>query len=258
MLLALHQAGTISGLTAQALKQFTPYSDAQADLRCSPIGSPARRAARRRRSRERWADMGCASHDAAIRARVAGGDEDSIIHLLLFGTSFTKAPRASERDLADLVDHARAALRALGPRIDDFAAAVATPGTNDRLRFARQVVERKGIDPRTDSGKAELRRYLEERTQVVGGSIQSSRLLDPATDVSDKLTVFRERGPLDRYVGVHRLRHRTGARGHEGCGRAAGRFGSPRGDRRPWPRLHRQARRLRLLSGADHSAVRAD
>ena len=40
--------------------------------------------------------------DAAIRARVEAGDEDSIIHLLLFGTAFTRAPRASDRDLAAL------------------------------------------------------------------------------------------------------------------------------------------------------------
>ena len=125
---------------------------------------------------------------------MAGGDEDSIVHLLLFGTSFTKAPRATERELAGLVATPDATLRALRPRIDDFAAAIAAPGTNDRLLFARRVIERRGIDPATDSGRTELRRYLEERTRIVGGSIESSRLLDPAADVADKLTVFRARG----------------------------------------------------------------
>ena len=48
-----------------------------------------------------------------------GGEEDSIIHLLLFGTTFTKAPRASERDLAALVTAPAEGLRALRARIDD-------------------------------------------------------------------------------------------------------------------------------------------
>src|SRR5258706_101342 len=38
-----------------------------------------------------WPDW-VAREDAAIRARVQAGDEDSIINLLLFGTTFTKQP----------------------------------------------------------------------------------------------------------------------------------------------------------------------
>ena len=108
--------------------------------------------------------------------RVVGGDEDSIIHLLLFGTAFTKAPRASERDLAALVTAPAEGLRALRARIDDFAAAIAAPGSNERLQFARQLIERKGIDPGESAGRAA---YLEERTQAVGGSVRSAAVLDP-------------------------------------------------------------------------------
>ena len=135
----------------------------------------------------RWPDW-VTRHDAAIRGRVDGGDEDSIIHLLLSGTTFTKAPRASERDLAALVTAPAEGLRALRARIDDFASAIASPGSNERLQFARQLIERKGID----SGA--LRRYLEERTQAVGGSVRSAAVLDPKADLAEKLTVFRERG----------------------------------------------------------------
>ena len=38
-------------------------------------------------------------HDAAIRARVARGDEDSLVNLWLFGTSFTAQPPARPRDV---------------------------------------------------------------------------------------------------------------------------------------------------------------
>ena len=132
--------------------------------------------------------------NAAIRARVEAGDDDSIIHLLLFGTAFTRAPRASDRDLAALASSPAEGLRALRPRIDDFAAAVLAPGNNERLQFARGLIERKGIDPNTGTGRMQLRRYLDERTQAVGGSVLSSTILDPASDLTDKLTVFRNRG----------------------------------------------------------------
>jgi hypothetical protein len=193
MLIALRQDFTGAGVLAQGLKRTVPYSEAipifdalRADLLPAELRDPATR-------ESRWMEW-VAAHDRAVRARVAGGDEDSIIHLLLFGTTFTKAPRASERDLANLVATPDVALRTLGPRIDDFAAAVASPGSNDRLRFARRIVEREGINPDTEGGRAALRRYLEKRTQVVGGSVQSSRLLDPSTAVSDKFTLFRDRG----------------------------------------------------------------
>ncbi|MBF8301327.1 MAG: hypothetical protein HW394_1697, partial [Acidobacteria bacterium] len=132
--------------------------------------------------------------DAMIRARVDRGDEDSIVHLLLFGTTFTKAPRASERDLAALVARPAEGLGALRARIDDFTAAVVAPGGNARLQFARRLIERQGIDPATGAATPQLRRYLDERTQAVGGSVRSSTVLNPAADLADKLTVFRDRG----------------------------------------------------------------
>jgi SAM-dependent methyltransferase len=36
--------------------------------------------------------------------------------------------------------------------------------------------------------------YLDERTPSVGGSVRSAAVLDPAADLADKLTVFRDRG----------------------------------------------------------------
>ncbi len=84
------------------------------------------------------------------------------------------------------------AIAGLKPRIDDFAAALASPGQDERLRFARGVVERRGIDPAASAGR--LRRYLEERTTSVGGSIEYARLLNPSAALADKLTVFRDRG----------------------------------------------------------------
>ncbi|PYR29454.1 MAG: hypothetical protein DMF92_11745, partial [Acidobacteria bacterium] len=40
--------------------------------------------------------------NAAIRARLEGGDEDSIVYLWQYGTSFTKQPAVTERNVASL------------------------------------------------------------------------------------------------------------------------------------------------------------
>ena len=137
-----------------------------------------------------------AERNAAIRARVEGGDEDSIAYFALFGTSFTTRPRVTERELAALVTSPDQALASLTPRIDDFLAAAAAPGTNERLRFASQLFVRKGMDPSTAAGKDGARRFLEERMRTIGSTsaARSSTLLDPAAAALDTQTLFRDRG----------------------------------------------------------------
>src|SRR5712664_3314268 len=41
--------------------------------------------------------------DAEIRARLALGDEDSLVNLLLFGTSYTKQPRITARQIEQIL-----------------------------------------------------------------------------------------------------------------------------------------------------------
>jgi SAM-dependent methyltransferase len=143
-----------------------------------------------------WPDW-VARRDAAIRARVEQGDEESVVHLLLFGTLFTKEPIVTEGELAPLVDRPAEAPRSLRARMEDFVAAVASPGTNERLQFAHQIIMRKGIDPSTEAGKNQMRRYLDERTKSVGYSAVQSRkavLDDPGADSLDRRTLFKNRG----------------------------------------------------------------
>jgi SAM-dependent methyltransferase len=139
--------------------------------------------------------------DTAIRARVLEGDEDSIINLLVFGTSFTRQPRVTETELAGvLVRQAGTGATAfvasplLEARIDDFVAAVASPGTNERLQFARRVIDRRGLNATTEQGKRALRQYLEERESVVGSAVHAQMLNDPNTALADQLTLFKDRG----------------------------------------------------------------
>jgi SAM-dependent methyltransferase len=133
------------------------------------------------------------ARDAEIRSRVADGDSDSVVHLLLFGTSFTKAPRASSRELAALVSDPPGALAALAARIDDFVAAVVSPGSNARMTLVREVVAREGIDVDSTNGRTSLRRHLEQRALALGraGADQLAAMVGQPGSVS---TIFRERG----------------------------------------------------------------
>jgi hypothetical protein len=188
-------------LTAQGSAAYIPYADARPifDALRDDLLPPELRGltpAQREASWPGWVRQ----RDAAIRARVAGGDEDSIINLLQFGTSFTKQPRITEQQLAGVVMRKAGSPDVFVPspvlkaRVDDFVAAVAAPGTNERLLFARRVVERQGIDPATEEGRGRLRRYLEERTAVVGSAVHAPALHDPATGLADQITIFRDRG----------------------------------------------------------------
>ncbi len=139
--------------------------------------------------------------DAAIRARVQAGDEDSIVNFLLFGTSFTKQPRATETQLAGILVRQRETGATtflpsplLKGRIDDFMASLASPGGNERLQFAREVIARLGIDSSTDAGRMRLRRYLEDRAVLVGSAVHASTLTDPNAALVDQITIFRDRG----------------------------------------------------------------
>lgn len=150
-----------------------------------PEGLRGKTAAQLEAAWPQWA----AERDKAIRARVTRGDEDSIAFLLLFGTSFTKAPRATARELSALVSSPPDALTALRARFDDFAAALASPGTNERLQFAREVVARAV----PDMSSVAVRRYLEERTLAIGraGAEQLSAMVNEPQATA---TIFRERG----------------------------------------------------------------
>ena len=136
-------------------------------------------------------------HDATIRARLERGDEESVVNFLLFGTTFTKVARATERDLARLGAQPSGTPGLIVRRIDDFIAGIESPGANERLQFARQIVERKGIDPTTAAGKNEIRRYFNEslrRFSTEIANLSERRLNDPNVELPDKLTRFRDRG----------------------------------------------------------------
>ena len=134
-----------------------------------------------------------------IRARIERGDEDSLINLLIFGTSFTRLPRALN-DSARLGGPQQAAEIVRG-RIEDMIDGIASPGGNERLLFARELVAHQGIDPTTPSGKDQLRPYLRSLMKRVVGdvesylrTIESAKATDATSEFIARSTLFRTRG----------------------------------------------------------------
>jgi SAM-dependent methyltransferase len=139
-------------------------------------------------------------HNVEIRQRVERGDEDSIVNFWLYGTSFTSRPRATARDLARLPNRDAAEDLLIG-RLNDLVTAMASPA-NERVRFARQVLERQGINPATPLGQEQARIYLVgARARAITENDRYRQAAEAAKGLSsdgalmDALaTLYRERG----------------------------------------------------------------
>jgi hypothetical protein len=128
--------------------------------------------------------------DADIRARLAAGDEDSVITFLLFGVSFTTQPRysfaaAAARRSADTV----AADPVVQARIRDLVARIGVPGANERLQFARRVIERHGVDVTTAAGRQQAEQVLRDALRRMLADYDAY-----FRDSSPGATLFRNRG----------------------------------------------------------------
>jgi len=121
--------------------------------------------------------------DKAIRARLEQGDLDSMVNLLLLGTSFTRQPRIRMEGLAEASKSG--VLRA---RVDDLVAALRDPGNNERLVFLQSLLRNQGID--ADGSGAfiykNLLRVMQER----------KALAERAADAQGvaRSSLFRDRG----------------------------------------------------------------
>ena len=142
-----------------------------------------------------------ARHDADIRARLALGDEDSVVNFWLYGTSFTPLPRATDEQMAALKTRTDAEDLLVG-RLNDLVAGMRVPGTNERLQFARQVIVGRGIDLSTDEGSDQARVYLVKARERVIAEVgryrreaeSVRRPVGKSADVNAYSTIYRDRG----------------------------------------------------------------
>ena len=141
------------------------------------------------------------AQDADIRARVARGDEDSLVNLWLFGTSFTDLHPARPRYVAMNGNGATLAQVSDG-RLADLLKALASPGANERLRWAAEFFRGRNIDPATSSGAARVRdllaavgrRMLSENTDFRGALAAPNAASDPLEWMAPYASLYSDRG----------------------------------------------------------------
>ena len=147
----------------------------------------------RERNESKWKPW-AQREDALIRARLEQGARDSMINLLLFGTSFTDQPRAQTLlEPNDPLFHSR---------LNDFLRALRDPHGNERLVFVRNLLERRGLRIDSSSSDEEAKAFiLQNRQRVRQEQIAFERRFDEARRESDgklgpseRSGVFRDRG----------------------------------------------------------------
>jgi len=152
---------------------------------------------------QKWVER----RDAEIRDRLARGDEDSVVNLMLFGTSFTTKPRVTIKTLSQAVassaqPSAASVAKTIQDRAVDLVRAMASPVRNERLAFARRVVERNGYNLQAHRADERVIQYLLSVLDRVlkenagyARVLESARLLgDPSAEFAERSRLFEGRG----------------------------------------------------------------
>jgi hypothetical protein len=141
------------------------------------------------------------SEDKAIRARLRQGDLDSMVNLLLYGTTFTRQPRIK---VENLTEASRAGT--LRGRVNDLVTALRNPGENERLIFLNGLLRDEGVDPGEPGGTGvfiynNLKRVIQEMTALAKRS-EEAKSLRHADGTPDSAAIFKWRPGLLRDRGV--------------------------------------------------------
>ena len=204
-------AGTPVLFSAQSSSgkvSYIPYAEAKPIIEALNEVLPAElRAAGENLSQSTWTSW-VTHRDQEIRARLIQGDEDSLVNFWLFGTSFTTKPRitleavsrAQSRGLLNSQDRSPEAngfFKILQSRADDLTKAMNAPGENERLLFARQLMEGKGYDVKVQQSRERVRDYLfANLARVLNEQAGYSRILKSAQLLGDPSAEFAERSKL--------------------------------------------------------------
>jgi hypothetical protein len=180
---------TTLGLFA-ASRAFSPFAEAKR----GPLPAELRNA-----DDAAWLAW-CRREDKAIRARLEQGDLDSMVNLLLYGTSFTRQPRISMEG-EGLTEASKAGI--LRARVDDLVAGLGSPGDNERLIFLQRLLQTQGInagpsgDPKQTGVfilKNLLRVVQERKTLAERAAAKADAKPDDPSSLLDRSSLFRDRG----------------------------------------------------------------
>lgn len=145
----------------------------------------------------------------ALAARIARGDLDSVVNLLLFGTSFTRQPRITIGLLSELNERwntgDRSAQETLArhyqQRAADLVDAARRAGADGHLQDARRVLTSRGHNLDTPAGHAaaiqdllaNVARVRDEAARLAH-ELAAQRSADSTTSFAERSRIFRDRG----------------------------------------------------------------
>ncbi len=192
MLRGFFAFAAVVGLLA-ADRTFTPYASVKPILDAQGEQLPH---ALRDANQTRWLAWS-RGRDSSIRARLQRGELDSMVNLLLYGTSFTKQPRIL---MSGLTEASKAGV--LRSRVDDLVAGVRSPGDNERLIFLQQLLQSQGVDPQSPEGPKEtgifilqnLQRVIQERKTLADRAANAKADPNDPSSLLDRSSLFRDRG----------------------------------------------------------------
>ena len=200
----------VAAETAAPRVVFVPFEDARPALQLLAHLLPTELREKDSASLESFWPRWVRQSDASIRARLAQGDEDSLVNLLLFGTTFTAQPRITARHIEKILASSSdpsvggASLdRLTQSRLDDFALAIAAPRRNERFDFARTIFEAHGDNPDTSEGRNRIKaRLLRALGRVLKEIDTNGRIIEQARALPDPGAEFAERSKLYRARGL--------------------------------------------------------
>jgi SAM-dependent methyltransferase len=131
--------------------------------------------------------------DDIIRTRLAQGALDSMINLLLFGTSFTTQPRVTT--MSNFDDPV------VQSRVNDLLQGLRNPGKNERLVLVRNVLRRREVNP--ESSAEETKRFvLQNLRRVVAEQTTFREEFDATTTESSQNSALSARSQIFRDRGI--------------------------------------------------------
>jgi hypothetical protein len=179
-----------------ARNSFTDYNDVHHILPFLTDALPAELKSSNNADRRRaWQDW-VTGHDRDIRSRLVRGDRDTIVNWLLFGTSFTRQPKALLESPATADD-----LHRISRRTRDLIAALKSADPNERMVFARRLLRSEGYGFETNGERAKLEQHLQQEVKRVIAERQQYMIRgegfqagDITSQVMVESTLFRDRG----------------------------------------------------------------
>ena len=206
-LASLWGAGQASSKTTETV--LIPLADAQIVFEAAPDSVPdVLRGLAGNDLAAAWAQW-AAQRNREIRARLERGDEDTVVNLLLFGTSFTREPRLTLALLSRAkeasggrVDPGSPLLEGVRKRADNLVRAAAAAGSNERLEFARRVLERNGFGFASEEARSKAAAHLLQHfAEMLQENDRYAELLkavqlqnDRRQELETRSTLFKTRG----------------------------------------------------------------